>query len=959
MITKAPYIRRDKSEYLLEVVTTPSTKSVSKSQIKGGFSYAKKLLVTLLIVVLGVFGTGTAALAATSNAKTANAIEIDLFKGMCTTLDSPGAYLGGTSPAISNGWNGSVGDSPVGNGLNITIPSEKKVNPYVTGTGEPKSGQKWTALEQYGYYSPSFETYKGTLYEDKYSGSKIWPFVGTGGDAQYGDIVAITDADRSMIMFPSSFDCLTNNVNVNVGIGNFFFFITKFSVALASEAYGLAANTDLTSETSPLSGLATGVSDMITGGDNPEGGLRQILFLDWLVVIIIIGTFGLIWTGLIKRRGMVAGQSALWMIGASVMGAIFLFNPLLVPTIVDDVVGEVSSSITTAIIPAENSNTNLCEVSGTGADASIRQVKCSIWYATIYTPWVKGQFGVDEYDVARYANPDKSSLKGDSLESVNAVSWMYSDAYKSPKAGSTTNVANWEAGKNPEGNGFPEISELSVADVSGSRGILDNANIKFGDAAYKGDVNWAIYMLDRQNNWSKASTGLDYSEVAFNQLVINKNENWKSASEAISSSLLSVISAGGPILVLSVTSFTLIGYQLSMLLLMALSPFLLLLGVAPGWGRRLSMRWLELLVGLLFKRIILILFLALFIKLYMIVLHSEIDWWVQGIIVAVLSFVVLNQRAKIVGIFNNVINFGGDKSMDGGESMAGSAKQQASQAAHSARRTAVGLVSRGVANKKAAQRHSQLTAAVAAGRKPAVDSTSKNTPTGGGKGPDGTPPTGGGKGTPGGSSNIPPTGGGTGPTGGGKGPGGIPPKPENPNAGGTLPDGRPIPPKPPLPKPKERLGAHAQTTTAAEEAKKAKMKAIEETSTKSQKEQVEARRKANVERKKALQEANGNRPAKPGDSNSGQASPRRSATPAATPLTGGATESAQSTPRPIAPNKSSTGTPSAARQRATPTPTSTNNGTSNATPPITRPPAAPRPNTPPSGSSLPPRKPRP
>lgn len=964
MILKAPTLKkREKSDYLLEVVTTPSTKSVAKSQIKGGFSTAKKLLIALLVVVFGVFGTGTAALATTSEAKPANAF-IDLFYGTCNTLNSPSAYLGGSSPTISKGWNNAITDSPVGNGLNVTITSSAKVNPYVTGTGEPKAGQKWTALEQYGYFSPSYENFKGTLYEDKYSGTKIWPFVGTGGNGGgYGEIVAISDADRSMMMFPGSFDCLTNNINANVGIGNFIFFVTKFSVALASESYGLAANTNLTSETSPLFGLGTGVSDMITGGDNPERGLRQLLFLDWIIVIILIGTMGLIYTGLIKRRGIQAGQSALWMIGASVMGVIFLFNPLLVPTIVDDVVGEVSSSITAAIIPPENANTNLCEVDGTGADASIRQVKCSIWYATIYTPWVKGQFGVDSYELARYANPDKSSLSGDALAAVNATNWMYSDAYTSPKAGSTTNVTAWESGKNPEGDGFPEVSELSIANISGSRGVLDSANIRFGDAAYTGEVNWAIYMLDRQNNWDKAGTGLDYSEVAFNQLVVNKNTHWKDASDAIGSSFLSLLSSSGPVVVLTATSFAMIGYQLSMLLLMALSPFLLLLGVAPGWGRRLAMRWLELIVAILFNRILLILFLALFVRMYMIIVQSNMEWWVQGLLTLILSIVVISQRQKITGIFSNVINFGGDKSMDGGETMVKSGVNRASEVGKKGART----VNAAIGRKTATKQMQRVFAGAQPGKKtpgakgvPVGGNSNKGTPTSGPAG--GAPATGG---PAAGSPTVGPNSGG--PT--------TPPTGGNPSGGATSSGGKRVPlpnnvpPKPPLPV-KEKLDNHDAANEAKDKAAEAKDKAGK--SNLSPAEQIAAREKANKLRGDAIEHTADKNPNDTSATPARPLSPHSSENNQQNPAANGNANANKGTTRPVSPPS----TPNNGSQSQTPTssPNASNPGNGAApasssarpsTPPSTPPAAPPRGNnTPNSGNStpppnFPPRPPRP
>lgn len=677
-----------RSEYLLSEETSTSVdKTIKKARVKGGFSPIKKMVTALVLGLTAITGTGTAAMAATADAKQAQAIEIDLLRGFCNTIDSPGAYLAGTSPTITAAWNQDNKTSPVGNGINISILSDQAVNPYVTGTGQPKPGVQWTALEQYGYYAPSFENWKGQLYETGKNGDdKIWPFVGTGGSGDPdtpGAIVAVTEPTRTPMFMISSEQCLVANVNTNVGIGNFVFYFSKLLTAVASETYGMASNVTLTSESSPLHGLVTGVNDLITGGDNPDQGLRQLLFLDWIVVIILVGTIGLIISGIIRRRALQTAQSALWMIGASVGGILLLFNPMLIPTTIDNLVGEVSSSVTAAILPSGDTTTNLCNLDETGASASIRQVKCSVWYSTIYSPWVKGQFGVNENDLTRHSlgNVDSNGvpLQGLEAERAQAVAWMFSDGYTSSREGITGDfVTQWPTGKQPDGSGFSGFTYQSANVNADSRGVFEKANIKFGDQPYQGSMNWAVYMLDRQNNWGEnVVRGADYSEIAFNQLVINRNGLWGGAGDAIGSSLTSVFASMGPGLVLLVLGLTLIGYQLSMLFLIALSPAFLLAGVAPGWGRRISMRWLELLVGLLIKRIILIIMLVLYIKLYMIIIFSTMDWWIQVLITIALTIIVLTQRGKINGIFTDVINFGGSRGLfDGGEGLAQEAKQK-------------------------------------------------------------------------------------------------------------------------------------------------------------------------------------------------------------------------------------------------------------------------------------------
>lgn len=65
--------------------------------------------------------------------------------------------------------------------------------------------------------------------------------------------------------------------------------------------------------------------------------------------------------------------------------------------------------------------------------------------------------------------------------------------------------------------------------------------------------------------------------------------------------------AGGLILVLSASAII---AQLALVLLVLLGPFFLLAGVVPGTGRRIATRWLEMLVGVLVKRVFLAALLA-------------------------------------------------------------------------------------------------------------------------------------------------------------------------------------------------------------------------------------------------------------------------------------------------------------------------------------------------------------
>lgn len=639
---------KERNNYFLETEETTVARSAAKPRLRGGFSLGKKIIsgfVVAMIMALGLIGGLAANIGGGSTSQKSAVAEPSIFNFpslFCIMKDDNGAYLGGsndiTKNSILNQQNAKASEGLLGISSG---PQDKNGNP----TG------RWTALEQYGYFAPTYSSWNGAYIEPGDDGS--WSYIGTGGGGtttSYGKLVQVTNAKNSAMFSHSWSDCGGLGDSISVSIANAVSFLPKMFVAVSGELYGWASTVSLTQDGSPLKPIADGVSNMILGTDGHKG-LKDVLFLDFLTPIVIIGTLGLIWTGIVKRSSIQAGQAAIWMIGASIAGLIFLSKPMLVPEIVDGLVGQVNSSVSDALLAGDNSTT-LCNAAGGTTDGNspsnitVRQMKCVIWYSAIYVPWVSGQFNMDQYSLDKYPQ-------------------MFTDE-------NTTNINGKKiatAGGDVPGDGFKKgftgDDIKPMTDNQGganSRNVLATANIKFGNTSYDGKVDWALYQLDRQSGNESGNRGIDYSEIAYNQLVVNNNSVWKGAGNALGASWLSLIAAIGPSLVILTISFTLLAYQVTMLVLIAFSPLLFLVGVAPGWGRRVAMRWLELIVGLLVKRIILMMFLLLFVKLYSLVIaQTSIGWFFQAVMVAVLSAVALTQRHRIMALFTDAINFGGDR----------------------------------------------------------------------------------------------------------------------------------------------------------------------------------------------------------------------------------------------------------------------------------------------------------
>src|SRR5699024_4601421 len=93
--------------------------------------------------------------------------------------------------------------------------------------------------------------------------------------------------------------------------------------------------------------------------------------------------------------------------------------------------------------------------------------------------------------------------------------------------------------------------------------------------------------------------------------------------------LFASVFAGGLVLAGSVA---LIILKIAFLLLFLLAPIFLLIGIHPGYGRMVILRWTELILGLLLKQIFIVLLIALVVMCYGMVMSTNLGWGLQMIL---------------------------------------------------------------------------------------------------------------------------------------------------------------------------------------------------------------------------------------------------------------------------------------------------------------------------------------
>lgn len=445
-------------------------------------------------------------------------------------------------------------------------------------------------------------------------------------------------------------------------VGNFLLSVTSWIVHISNLLFQTATETS----SSVLLTLSPTVVTIVTK-------LKDALYLEFLAPALMVGALFLAWKGLVKRSSTEAGTAALWMLGATVAGFAILANPMFLPSVVNTVVSKVSETTIATITQvaqsdsstsgASASGSNLCSVgdyngktrtsdntgkltekafdpSQNAARTSVRQIQCTMWYSFMYTPWVIGQFGV------------------------------------SPSA----------TDKNVLTSGYPS----KTGDIAPLVGIPQNIALGAGNTP----GNWAVYQLDNKVNYpgsDKTAQEKAMLNVAASQLYkADPNGTWKgtSAMNRVTTSTLALISALGSGAMIAIISMSMIVLQIGLVILTLFAPLFLLVGVHPGFGRRVAMGWLESMAGLAMKRIVLSVLLSVMLVFYSAVLSASasIDWLISMIMVIAVSVGGISYKDQLTTMFSR-INFGGN----GGLSEADMGGQQAKRAAGSAIRGAAGL----------------------------------------------------------------------------------------------------------------------------------------------------------------------------------------------------------------------------------------------------------------------------
>lgn len=419
------------------------------------------------------------------------------------------------------------------------------------------------------------------------------------------------------------YSCFPVDKVVSNLIANGIFSITEMISVFAAWSYGFATGTDR------FDGLIESI-DKIMGNGN-DGGLVDTLYLNYLTPLLVLGALWLFWVGIIKRAFSRATSGIIWMVLSTITSLAILYNASgligLANGVVQNVVAETTGSIGAmgATKPGAKPNDldDLCYLPGSGSmfngsnSAMVeRTVKCRIWEAFVYFPWATGQFGVP---------PNQAKLKGDDITSTIKL-----------------------------GPGNSKEMDVRAAQLD-AQSLDYTLNYSEMGAALPKKVE----------NYKKIEKFMTTDETARGFV-----STWSGndGMNRIGIAIFSIISAiGGTIIIISI-SVSMIVYQLGSIFLMLVAPLFLLLGAHPGFGRGIALKWAELLVESILKRIVLAIFISVIISVFIFLVGNtgEIGFVETIFLLIAMSIAGMMYKDKFTGLVGQ-LNFGGTQTgMEGG-----------------------------------------------------------------------------------------------------------------------------------------------------------------------------------------------------------------------------------------------------------------------------------------------------
>ncbi|GIJ51904.1 hypothetical protein Val02_87900 [Virgisporangium aliadipatigenens] len=420
------------------------------------------------------------------------------------------------------------------------------------------------------------------------------------------------------------------------------------------------------------------------------------VFLQLFAVGVLIGAIVLAWKWLFSREG---ASNILGKFMAMVLVAGFAFFYGGAPggggphaSSMLKTVNDWTNDITSVVLSAfTGTNCSEPDFSGTGSDFTEDQkalrkrrsiaLDCaaeSLYEVTIFTPYVVGMLG--SYNRAnRQENGQPGTPTNDDQMALRMLKHnAYSFRDVQDNGG---NIADYrDQRRNNDGTmkgGKPQICE----DTEQGRWWTEHRN-DAGVTPRTFTMKACDRSLMRENELGVPDEQFDEATWVYSRVQVSENAKdtkyWKNWSGGASDNrfgiaVLALVGSTSIAIIIIVVSLAYLMLQIATIMLALMAPAAFLIGLIPGFGTQILLRWLELLLGTFVKRIVLGLFVGLLMALYSVVLTINMPWIMKLVLVCMIAAIGFTYRKRFTEAF--ALKFSGSQDFHTDGEMAGKASQ--------------------------------------------------------------------------------------------------------------------------------------------------------------------------------------------------------------------------------------------------------------------------------------------
>ena len=331
-------------------------------------------------------------------------------------------------------------------------------------------------------------------------------------------------------------------------------------------------------------------------------GLGNAIYFPYLAVVVIIGAIWLAWQGLIRKRGTRTIEGTIWMVVACAAAIFLIGKPADVTGLGRGVSDGISQALNVAFAKLPSPGPSSC---------------------------VPVQKGDPQSQPASYAYTSGNTVVDQNADEL----W-------------TVLVCKpWLVGEFGTSRVSTDAAKPTVVNTYG-RSLL------WAQAIATNEKPTAALIQAKQAAYAGIASSIAANQPAVYPLFQGKQ--WTTRLEVGFAALFAALVAGVLVLLIAVT---LILLKLSFLLLLIVGPFFLLIGVHPGFGRIVALRWVEMLVGVLLKQAAVALVLSLLLYCYALIMGTSdavLPWALKILMIALVSVAAFIYRKPFQHLFSAV-----------------------------------------------------------------------------------------------------------------------------------------------------------------------------------------------------------------------------------------------------------------------------------------------------------------